>query len=208
MPSVKARKFIDKILDEVYALAVNNGVLNKLFVLDALILLVSGLSAFFDLKTRRIPNWLIATGLFCGVTLNAIQGASFLLGSMAGFLVGIAVLLLPFALGWIGAGDVKFFGVVGSLLGISWLPRVFFYSALVAGVIAVGYLATGLASFTRFKAFWWDIKNAILSLGQVLPDPVSVRSREGGGSVPWGVAFAAGTIIAYYMDPSGQWAGF
>lgn len=169
---------------------------------------MSGLSAFFDYKIRRIPNWLIAAGLFCGVTLNAIQGASFLFASIAGFLVGIAVLLLPFALGWIGAGDVKYFGVVGSLLGISWLPRVFFYSALVAGVIAVGYLAAGLASFTRFKAFWVDIKNAVFSLGQVLPDPVYVRSHEGGGSVPWGVAFAAGTIIAYYVDPSGQWAGF
>ncbi len=57
-----------------------------------------------------------------------------------GIVVGIAVLILPFALGWIGAGDVKFFGVVGALLGVSWLPRVFFYSALVAGVIAIGYL--------------------------------------------------------------------
>jgi prepilin peptidase CpaA len=177
-------------------------------ITDALILLVSGLSAFFDFRIRRIPNWLIGAGLFCGVTLNAFQGVNFLLSSIIGFFVGIAVLLLPFALGWIGAGDVKFFGVVGSLLGISWLPRVFFYSALVAGLIAVGYLAAGLASFTRFKSFWVDIKNAVLTLGQVLPAPVYVRSHESGGSVPWGVAFAAGTIIAYYADPSGQWAGF
>jgi hypothetical protein len=27
-------------------------------------------------------------------------------------------------------------------------------------------------------------------------------------SVPWGVAIAAGTIMAYYLDPSGTWAGF
>jgi prepilin peptidase CpaA len=175
---------------------------------DALILLVSGLSAFFDFKIRRIPNWLIVSGLFCGVTLNAIQGSNFLIGSIIGFFVGIAVLVLPFALGWIGAGDVKFFGVVGSLLGVSWLPRVFFYSALVAGVIAVAYLAVGLASFARFRTFWIDIKNVVLSLGQILPDPVFLRSRESGASVPWGVAFAAGTIIAYYVDPTGHWAGF
>ena len=200
-------KFIDKIFVEVYPSAVNNGVLNKLAV-DALILLVSGLSAFFDFKIRRIPNWLIASGLFCGVTLNAIQGSNFLVASIIGFFVGIAVLVLPFALGWIGAGDVMFFGVVGALLGVSWLPRVFFYSALVAGVIAVGYLAAGLASFSRFRAFWIDIKNAVLSLGQVLPNPVYIRSRENGQSVPWGVAFAAGTVIAYYMDPNGHWAGF
>jgi prepilin peptidase CpaA len=175
---------------------------------DTVILLVSGLSAFFDLKMRRIPNWLIASGLLCGVILNAIQGPNFLIASIVGFLVGIVLLVLPFALGWIGAGDVKFFGVVGSLLGVSWLPRVFFYSALVAGVIAVAYLAAGLASCARFRAFWIDIKNAVLSYGLVLPDPVYVRSRHSGASVPWGVAFAAGTIIAYYADPSGYWAGF
>jgi len=26
--------------------------------------------------------------------------------------------------------------------------------------------------------------------------------------VPWGVAFAAGTIFAYYVDHNGRWAGF
>ena len=107
---------------------------------------------------------------------------------------------------YIGAGDVKFFGVVGAILGVSWLPRVFFYSALVAGVIAIFYLASGLASFSRMKSFWLDIRTAILSMGTVLPDPVYVRTR--GTSVPWGVAFAGGTIIAYYFDPDGRWAGF
>jgi prepilin peptidase CpaA len=190
----------------VYPSTVNNGVLKKL-VADTIIVVVSGLSAFFDFRIRRIPNWLIASGLLCGVTLNAVQGYSHLVGSVLGFTIGIAVLILPFAFGWIGAGDVKFFGVIGALLGISWLPRVFFYSALIAGVIAVGYLAIGLASFSRLKAFWLDIKAAFLSLGRVMPDPVYIRSRES-GSVPWGVAFAAGTIIAYYIDPTGRWAGF
>ena len=175
---------------------------------DPLILVVSALSAFFDFKLRRIPNWLIAVGLVCGIVLNSMQGTTQLLQSILGFIVGIAVLVVPFALGWIGAGDVKFFGVVGAILGINWLPRVFFYSALVAGLIAIGYLAVGLARLSRLRSFWLDIKTAILSMGNVLPEPVSVRSRESGGSVPWGVAFAGGTIIAYYIDPSGRWAGF
>jgi prepilin peptidase CpaA len=179
-----------------------------LFASDIVILLVSGLSAFFDLTIRRIPNWLIASGLLCGVVLNAIQGFNFLLTGIIGFLVGIAVLLLPFALGWIGAGDVKLFGVIGSLLGVSLLPRVFFYSALVAGVIAAGYLAAGLASFSRFRMFWTDIKNAVLSYGLIMPDPVCVQNSNSRASVPWGVAFAAGAIIAYYVDPTGHWAGF
>ena len=139
--------------------------------------------------------------------LNALQGTSHLVQSIAGFAVGIAVLILPFAFGWMGAGDVKYFGVVGALLGASWLPRVFFYSALVAGLIAITYLGFGLVRLSRFKQSWLDIKVAILSMGQVLPKSVQ-GPRERGDSVPWGVAFAAGTIIAYYVDPKGQWAGF
>ena len=174
---------------------------------DAAILLVSGLSAFFDFKVRRIPNWLIAFGLLSGVTLNGLHGYSHILASILGFLVGVGVLLLPFSMGWIGAGDVKFFGVVGAMLGVSLLPRVFFYSALIAGIIAVGYLAIGLATFSRLKTLWIDLKAAFLSFGRILPNPVYLQTRES-GSVPWGVAFAGGTIIAYYLDHTGQWAGF
>ena len=140
--------------------------------------------------------------------LNAFHGYRYASQSVLGFLVGIAVLILPFALGWIGAGDVKFFGVVGALLGVSWLPRVFFYSAIVGGLIAIAYLAVGLAHMPRFKEFWIDFKTAIISGGNVLPNGVSLRRHGSSSSVPWGVAFAAGTIIAYYLDPTGQWASF
>lgn len=176
--------------------------------MDAIIVLISGSAAFFDMRSRRIPNWLIAFGLVCGVAINYFHGNGLWLQSVSGFFVGVAVLVLPFAFGWIGAGDVKFFGVVGALLGVAWLPRVFFYSALVAGVIAVGYLAFGLSRFSRLKQFWIEIKTAVLSMGHVLPEPVYARQASSAGSVPWGVAFAAGMIIAYYFDPSGRWAGF
>ena len=133
---------------------------------------------------------------------------SHLLQSLGGFVVGILVLLLPFALGWIGAGDVKFFGVLGALLGVTKLPRVFFYSALVAGVIALGYLVSGRSKTTQFSDLWADTKIAIMSFGHILPAPVYQRTRIEDNSVPWGVAFALGTIIAYYIDDAGRWAGF
>ena len=177
-------------------------------LLDAFVISISSLSAFFDLKIRKIPNWLVLIGASSGIALSGFQGLNPLFQSVAGLVAGIAVLFIPFALGWIGAGDVKFFGVVGALLGISWLPRVFFYSALTAGLIAVVYLFAGVARIGRVSDLWTDLKLAVLTLGQVVPDPVHIRSAERGQSVPWGVAFAFGTIIAYYFDNTGQWAGF
>jgi prepilin peptidase CpaA len=128
--------------------------------------------------------------------------------SVGGLIVGVGVLLIPFAFGWIGAGDVKFFGVVGAMLGVSWLPRVFFYSALVAGLIAGFYLMIGSARFGGLRELWTDVKLGFFSLGRILPESVAVRNQGRGSSVPWGVAFAIGTIIAYYFDHTGQWAGF
>jgi prepilin peptidase CpaA len=179
-----------------------------LTISDAVIFFVSGLAVFFDLSIRKIPNWVILVGLLCGLTLNGFHGSSYLIASILGFLAGIILLILPFALGWLGAGDVKYFGVVGALLGVSWLPRVFFYSALVAGSIAAGYVLTGFGRTLRFKELWWDLKTIVYTGGQLLPNCVFARTSEQGVSVPWGVAFAAGTILAYYLDSTGKWASF
>jgi Flp pilus assembly protein protease CpaA len=178
--------------------------------LDLSILLVTGLSVFFDLMVRRIPNWIIAFGLSGGLLLNASHGFDQFSQSLLGFIGGIAVFIVPFALGWMGAGDVKYFGVVGALLGVGWLPRVLFYSILTAGVLAVGYIAVGWfgASSGFFKNMWRDWKLAVISFGQVLPDSISKRTAKGADSVPWGVAIGAGTLVAYYVDPTGRWAGF
>lgn len=173
---------------------------------DAILVSVSVLAAYFDCRLRKIPNWLILSGLVCGIAFSAYHGLQPLLFSVLGFVAGIGVLLIPFAMGWIGAGDVKYLGVVGALLGVAWLPRVFFYSALAAGLIAVFYIASGAVRELRFREFVGEIKLAALSLGAVRPGPLPSRGR--GGSVPWGVAFAAGTIIAYYFDPTGSLAGF
>jgi Flp pilus assembly protein protease CpaA len=173
-------------------------------------MLVTVLSVFFDLTVRKIPNWIIAFGLVGGLLLNAFQGFAQFSHSLLGFIVGIAVFIIPFALGWMGAGDVKYFGVVGALLGVEWLPRVLFYSILTAGVLAIGYVALGRfgAGSGFLKNMWNDCTLAVLSFGGVLPDSMSKRTAKAADSVPWGVAIGAGTLVAYYVDPAGRWAGF
>jgi prepilin peptidase CpaA len=176
--------------------------------LDFSILLVTVLSVFFDLTVRRIPNWIIAFGLAGGLLLNASQGLAQFSHSLLGFIGGIVVFIVPFALGWMGAGDVKYFSVVGALLGVEWLPRVLFYSIVAAGLLAAGHVAIGRFNSRFLKDAWTDCKLAILSFGRMLPDSIGKRTAKGADSVPWGVAIGAGTLVAYYFDPTGRWAGF
>lgn len=181
-----------------------------MLALDLLLVAVVGLASFFDITVRKIPNWLILSSLLFGVALKGYQGLVPFWESIAGLVLGIALFFVPFALGWMGAGDVKLVGVVGCLFGYRGLPRAVFYSILVAGILALGYLMFNRVGSTLaegFKSAWGDFKLAILSRGLVLPEPVSKQALAGRPTVPWGVAISAGALIARFADPNGRWAG-
>ena len=166
---------------------------------------------FFDIFVKKIPNWLILFGVAGGLVLNGFQGLNHFYDSLLGFFIGITIFFIPFAMGWVGAGDVKYLGVVGSLLGVQWLPRVLFYSALMGGLIAIGvviYSRVTLSVLNFVTNVWLDFKLAILSFGRSLPQNIGHRVAAGSHTIPWGVAIGAGTLLAYYVDPQGKWAGF
>ena len=112
---------------------------------------VAGTACVTDLRNRRIPNLLtfgaaIAALVFAGIT----GGWSALLFAAAGWLVGAAVFFLPFALGGLGAGDVKLLAALGAWLGpydTIWLAL---FTGIAGGIAAVvvalanGYLKQAL----------------------------------------------------------------
>jgi prepilin peptidase CpaA len=175
---------------------------------DFILITVASLAAFFDLIVRRIPNWLILFGLGAGLILNLYGGTSHFIDSILGFFIGVGVFVVPFSLGWIGAGDVKYFGVIGAMLGLNLLPRVFFYSATVAGAMAIISVLMGRYSSNFLKSAWTEWKIAALTFGYIVPETVNVRVSKGAHSLPWGVALGVGTILAHFVDRHGYWAGF
>jgi prepilin peptidase CpaA len=103
--------------------------------------LFTGLSIAFDTWQKRIPNWLILVGIVGGLLFNALKGMPELYGSLLGMVTGIGILIIPFALGWLGAGDVKLFGALGAIVSLKLIPRLFFYSAIAGAVLALISLA-------------------------------------------------------------------
>jgi len=101
-----------------------------------IILLV--VAVIFDLRERRIPNWLtfpfMAAGVAYHVAANGFPGLS---QSVQGLMMGIALLVLFYLAGGMGAGDVKLMGAVGSILGPAHVLSAFVYSALVGGAYSV-----------------------------------------------------------------------
>lgn len=94
-----------------------------------------------DLYARRVLNRWLLGALLLGTLLLAWQsmhhGIAHAAPHAAGLLLGLCSLLPFYVIRWMGAGDVKFFAVLGFLLGWQALLPVWIGASLLAGVHAV-----------------------------------------------------------------------
>lgn len=98
--------------------------------------------AISDLYARRVSNGVLLMALLAGSIAIGLQtsGSPSPSQALSGLLCGLA--LLPFyAIGWMGAGDVKFFGTLGFLLGWQALPPIWIAASLMAGLHAMAILS-------------------------------------------------------------------
>lgn len=99
--------------------------------------------SFTDLIYRKIYNAVLLPALLFALVYSIYIGGWTGLGqSVLGLLVGILILILPFAKGGMGAGDVKFLGVIGAFKGVTFV----LYSAVGMG-LAGGLIALGTWSY-------------------------------------------------------------
>jgi prepilin peptidase CpaA len=118
-------------------------VLVEALVLGALLTI----AAWTDLRSHRIPNWLVLTTLVSGLAmqlgLNGLEGlGQATLGVGAGFLV----FLFPYLRGGMAAGDVKLIAACGAFLG----P----IGAVLAGGIATVFgalIGSSLIAYQRYR---------------------------------------------------------
>ncbi len=81
-----------------------------------------------DWRSRRIPNFLTFGGALAGIVFQtAVMGWAGLFQALTGLLLGLGLLLLPYILGGMGAGDVKALAALGAWLGPKGIFSVFCY---------------------------------------------------------------------------------
>jgi prepilin peptidase CpaA len=97
-----------------------------------------GASAALDLRTRRVPNWLTLGIIALGMTFAAAQLTSTsMTAALGGFAFGLLLMLPGHLVGATGAGDVKLFAAIGTLLGPVGIAVAFVYTALLGGALAL-----------------------------------------------------------------------
>lgn len=141
----------------------------------------AGIAAATDVWSRRIPNWLTFGTLALGLALNSwLSGLEGAVAAIVGAALGLLFLAPFFALGVMGAGDVKLLAGLGALLGPRLLVSVAIYAALAGGVVSAVFLLR---------------RGRLLgALGEI-----TVNHRPpmlSGATAPYGVAIALGVLAS------------
>jgi prepilin peptidase CpaA len=100
---------------------------------------LAGIACVCDLRTRRIPQVVTLGGAAAGLFFHFITGGwSGGMASVAGWFAGMLIFFIPFALGGLGAGDVKLLGALGAWLGPTDAVWLALYSGVAGLVLALG----------------------------------------------------------------------
>lgn len=89
-------------------------------------------ASVYDLRERRIPNWLVLFLFVIGVALALLNHRLF--EFVFYVFIAIVVLLPLFAFRQIGAGDVKLIAVIAGYFGLEIINIAFYFSIVGAGI--------------------------------------------------------------------------
>ncbi len=159
----------------------------------ALLIPLAAVITYYDVRYRRIPNLFVLATLIGGLTLNLFYGGWRGIGqSAAGCGLALGLMLLLHVLGAMGAGDVKLFAAIGSVLGAQLVLPTFLVVALTGGVLAVySMLRAGAVRSTLFNVL--RIFVGLLPGWQMPRFAVPADRRH---TIPYGVAITFGTLIS------------
>jgi prepilin peptidase CpaA len=161
-------------------------------------------AAVIDGYKLKVPNWLtypmIISGWVYSMAAFAMNGEPWYEGlgwSLLGTVVGLALLMPAYAIGGMGAGDVKLLAGVGAWMYSTHTFFAFCVSTVVGAVLAVGMVLCRKA-WKKHSDQFWMILNEILVIRN--PETLSAIAAERKSSMlllPYGIPIAIGTI-AYF----------
>jgi prepilin peptidase CpaA len=162
------------------------------------VLLIAAVACAIDLRTRRIPN-VLTFGAAAGAIVFSLAtgGLAGGIDSVAGLLVGAALMFVLFALGGMGAGDVKLVGALGAWLGPADAIWLFLYTGIAGGALALvvaattGYLRQACRNVVTLVTYWGIVG--------VRPMAELTLETSAGPRLAYATAILAGTVATIWL---------
>jgi prepilin peptidase CpaA len=160
-------------------------------------------AAVIDGMKLKVPNWItfpmIVSGWVYSATLSPFAGWEGLWLSLIGTAVGLALLMPAYAVGGMGAGDVKLLAGVGAWVWGMTTVYAFAVSAIIGGGIAV-LMVLSRRNWYKHQTQFWMICNEILTVKD--PEKLAAIAAERKPTMmllPYGIPIAIGTIAYFYV---------
>jgi prepilin peptidase CpaA len=149
-----------------------------------------------DIRSRRIPNWLVLPFLSAGIVVAAVTGGWGGLGqSMGGMSLAVLLMGIFYWLGGMGMGDVKLCAAIGAWIGPQQLSIALVMMGITGGVMAVlwavcgGYLKESLGGAG-------DLIVGVRKRG-LRPHPTLSLANPASRKMPYAPAIAIGTLFSF-----------
>jgi prepilin peptidase CpaA len=161
--------------------------------------LVLVVSTFTDLRSRRIPNWLVLPFLVAGIAVSFGPKSWHGIGIVQSLLgMGLGLLLFGILawMGGMGMGDVKLCAAIGAWVGPNQLFVALVITGIVGGIMAIGWAAIGgflgeLFTGAGDLVFGWRKR-------RMSGEPEMNLSNPRAKKMPYAPAIAIGTLMSFF----------
>lgn len=167
---------------------------------NILLLILLIICVVTDIKERKIYNKVLFPVFVIAIIYHFVNGGvSGFTASLLGATVGLAILLIPYLMGGMGAGDVKLLAVIGAIKGIGFVLMTSLYMAIVGGIIGILILLFRKGVVYRFKQifYFFVLKRQGVNIS------IGLDKEALSTTYPYGVAIALGSIGAIYEVSGG-----
>jgi prepilin peptidase CpaA len=160
--------------------------------LNIFLLIVLVIALAIDMRIYKIPNLITYPAMIISLLIHAAQnGVNGFLFSLLGLGAGLGIFFLPFALGFMGAGDVKLMGAVGAAIGVRGVINACVFTSIAGGVLALVLLLAHNRSL-KFVGSYAAALNASIGERRVITVPSAEQERK--PKVYYALAIAVGTM--------------
>jgi len=150
-----------------------------------------------DVRFHRVPNLLtlpaFAAALVAAPLLGATAGYA---DTLIGAGIGFALLIIPYALGGVGAGDVKALMALGAWVGAETILGATAWAVIAAGTFGIALLALN-GELLNFAKRWGRIAFALVTIRRNFYEPPAAGTQAAGG-IPFAAALAVGLAAQFY----------
>lgn len=165
---------------------------------DSAALLIGILASVTDMRSHRIPNALTFAAAAAALLFHSTAPAGMGIGAgLVGLIAGLAIFFPLFALGAMGAGDVKLMAALGAWMG--WQPIIFvaLYGAVAGGVLALvvaarhRYTRTAVTNVRTLLTHWW--------LVGIKPLPALTLESGTAMRLPYAFPILVGVVVTIWL---------